>query len=75
MAAVGVENVPAGRISRAGYASSPSPIKGWRASAAHDANLRMEDATRFGIAASPSKTEAGKLYWTLIVRRKLVRRA
>jgi uncharacterized protein YkwD len=67
MAKVGVEDVPAAENIAAGYASASAVIRGWKASPAHDANLRMKEATRLGIAASPSQSNPKKLYWTLIV--------
>jgi uncharacterized protein YkwD len=67
MAKVGVTDVPAAENIAAGYKTSTAVIKGWRNSKAHDANLRMEEATRLGIAAVPGANEPDKLYWTLIV--------
>ncbi len=67
MARVGVEEVPAAENIAAGYSNVAAVIKGWQTSPAHDANLRMKDATRLGIAAAPSPSQPDKLYWTLIV--------
>jgi uncharacterized protein YkwD len=67
MARAGVEDVPAAENIAAGYASVSAVIRGWKASPAHDANLRMKEATRLGIAATPSQSNPEKLYWTLIV--------
>jgi uncharacterized protein YkwD len=67
MARVGVTDVPAAENIAAGYKTSTAVIRGWRNSKAHDANLRMDEATRLGIAATPGADEPEKLYWTLIV--------
>jgi uncharacterized protein YkwD len=67
MAKVGIEEVPAAENIAAGYANASAVIKGWQASPAHDANLKMKDATRLGIAAAPSPSQPQKIYWTLIV--------
>jgi uncharacterized protein YkwD len=67
MSRVGIEDVPAAENIAAGYANASAVIRGWQASEAHDANLKMRDATRMGIAATPSPSQPEKLYWTLIV--------
>jgi uncharacterized protein YkwD len=67
MAKVGIEEVPAAENIAAGYANVSAVIKGWQASPAHDANLRMKEATRLGIAATASRQQPDKLYWTLII--------
>jgi uncharacterized protein YkwD len=67
MAKVGVEGVPAGENIAAGYSNVGAVIRGWKGSQAHDANLKMAEATRLGIAATPSPSQPQKLYWTLIV--------
>jgi uncharacterized protein YkwD len=67
MKKVGIEDVPAGENIAAGYSSVSAVLRGWKASPAHDANLKLEDATRLGIAATPSPDNPGKLFWTLIV--------
>jgi uncharacterized protein YkwD len=67
MGRVGIRDVAAAENIAAGYANVSSVIRGWQASDAHDANLKMKEATRMGIAATASSSNPDKLYWTLIV--------
>jgi uncharacterized protein YkwD len=67
MSRVGIRDVAAAENIAAGYANVSSVIRGWQASDAHDANLKMKEATRMGIAATASSGNPDKLYWTLIV--------
>ncbi len=64
---VGISDVAAAENIAAGYANVSAVIRGWQSSPAHDANLKMKEATRMGIAATPSRKQPDKLYWTLVL--------
>ena len=67
IAAAGLDAREAGENIGAGYHSVGEAMAGWRNSPEHDANLRMADATRFGIAiAKDARTEFG-VYWAMVV--------
>lgn len=67
LAASGIEATEAGENLGAGYMSLAEAMSGWRRSPAHDANLLMADASRFGIAiAKNAKTRYG-VFWAMEV--------
>jgi len=57
LAASGI-NAPTGENLGAGYMSFNEVLAGWRASAGHDANLLIPDASRFGIALARNPSAA-----------------
>jgi uncharacterized protein YkwD len=50
-----------------GYYSTEEAFAGWRASSGHDANLRMKEATRFGIALAKDPQTQYRAWWALVV--------
>ncbi len=50
-----------------GYASVTEAVAAWRASPAHDANLRKPALTRMGVARAASR--GGRPYWALVLAR------
>jgi uncharacterized protein YkwD len=50
-----------------GYYSTADAFAGWRASGGHDANLRMAEATRFGIALAKNPQTQYRAWWALVV--------
>jgi uncharacterized protein YkwD len=50
-----------------GYYSTEEAFAGWRKSAGHDANLRMPQATRFGIALAKDPGTTYRAYWALVI--------
>ena len=50
-----------------GYAAVTEAVAAWRASPAHDANLRKPALTRMGLARAT--TRGGRPYWALILAR------
>jgi hypothetical protein len=58
---VAVENIAAGTRTFA------STLDLWKHSPGHDANLRREGVTRFGIASAPAPGSHYKVYWSLIM--------
>lgn len=50
-----------------GYYSTEEAFAGWRQSSGHDANLRMPEATRFGIALAKDPRTQYRAYWALVV--------
>jgi uncharacterized protein YkwD len=57
-----------------GYYSTAEAFAGWRASGGHDANLRMADATRFGIALAKNPQSQYRAWWALVVAGDVARR-
>ena len=51
----------------AGYFSTEEAVAGWRASSGHDANLRLPDVTRYGIALTKAPNSSYGAWWTLVV--------
>jgi len=51
----------------AGYYSTQEAFAGWRQSAGHDANLRMPEATRMGIALAKDAGTAYGAWWALVL--------
>ena len=65
LAAAGVDAVAAAENLGGGYYSLQEAMDGWRRSPAHNANLTMPDAKRFGIAiAKDPRTHYG-VYWAM----------
>jgi uncharacterized protein YkwD len=65
LAASGVESVAAAENLGGGYYSLQEAMDGWRRSPAHNSNLLMPDAKRFGIAiAKDARTHYG-VYWAM----------
>jgi uncharacterized protein YkwD len=65
--AAGLDAARAAENLGAGYYSTEEAFTGWRNSAGHDANLRMAEATRFGIAlAKDARTQYGA-WWALVI--------
>ncbi|HEY5798351.1 MAG TPA: CAP domain-containing protein [Bosea sp. (in: a-proteobacteria)] len=50
-----------------GYYSTADAFAGWRASGGHDVNLRMAEATRFGIALAKNPQTQYRAWWALVV--------
>lgn len=50
-----------------GYYSTADAFAGWRASGGHDANLRMAEATRFGIALAKNPQTQYRAWWALVI--------
>lgn len=50
-----------------GYYSTEEAFAGWRASSGHDANLRIREATRFGIALAKDPQTRYRAWWALVV--------
>jgi uncharacterized protein YkwD len=50
-----------------GYYSTQEAFAGWRASGGHDVNLRMAEATRFGIALAKNPQTQYRAWWALVV--------
>ena len=57
-----------------GYYSTAEAFAGWRASGGHDANLRMAEATRFGIALAKDPQTQYRTWWALVVSGERERR-
>lgn len=50
-----------------GYYSTEEAFTGWKQSSGHDANLRMPEATRFGIALAKDPQTQYRAYWALVM--------
>jgi hypothetical protein len=50
-----------------GYYSAEEAFEGWRKSPGHDQNLRMKEATRYGIALSKDPRTSYRAWWVLVV--------
>lgn len=57
-----------------GYYSTAEAFAGWRASGGHDVNLRMPEATRFGIALAKNPQSQYRAWWALVVSSDAARR-
>ncbi|MCU4180924.1 CAP domain-containing protein [Bosea sp. BH3] len=51
----------------AGYFSTEEAFTGWRQSSAHNANLLMREATRYGIALAKDPRTSYGAWWALVV--------
>ncbi len=67
LAAAGVDTPRAGENIGGGYYSTKEAFAGWRDSPAHNANLLMPQATRFGIAIAKDAGTRLKVYWAMEV--------
>ena len=67
IAAGGIDTTEAGENIGAGYMSLGAAMEGWRRSPEHDANLKLSDATRFGIAIAKNPDGQYGVYWAMEV--------
>ncbi|AMJ60773.1 CAP domain-containing protein [Bosea sp. PAMC 26642] len=51
----------------AGYYSTEEAFAGWKTSSGHDANLRMAEATRFGIALAKDPGTRYGAWWAFVI--------
>ena len=61
---IAVENIAAGTK------DFPATLNSWERSPRHDANLRRDGVTRFGIASAPAPDSRYKIFWSLIMAGK-----
>lgn len=50
-----------------GYDSTAEAFEGWQRSSGHDANLKLREATRFGIALAKDPRTRYRTWWALVV--------
>lgn len=67
LAASGIDAATAGENLGAGYMNFAEALAGWRASAGHDANLLMAEATRFGVALAKNPGAGYGTFWAMEV--------
>ena len=67
LTAAGVATREAGENLGAGYRSVAEAMDGWRGSPAHDANLLLPRATRFGIALAKDPSTDYGVYWAMVI--------
>ncbi|SDF85885.1 CAP domain-containing protein [Bosea robiniae] len=65
--AAGVDSARAAENLGGGYFSVEEAFDGWRKSPGHDTNLRMKEATRYGIALSKDPRTSYRVWWALVV--------
>ncbi len=65
--AAGLDAARAAENLGAGYDSTQDAFAGWRASAGHDANLLLPQATRFGIALAKDPRTTYGAWWALVL--------
>ncbi len=65
--AAGIDSARAAENLGGGYFSVEEAFDGWRKSPGHDANLRMAEATRYGIALSKDPRTSYRAWWVLVV--------
>lgn len=65
--AAGLDAARAAENLGAGYVSTEEAFAGWKSSAGHDANLRLAEATRFGIALSKDAQTRYRTWWALVI--------
>jgi uncharacterized protein YkwD len=65
--AAGLDAAHAAENLGAGYWSTEEAFAGWKASSGHDANLRLGDATRFGIALAKDPQTQYRAWWALVI--------
>lgn len=65
--AAGLDAARAAENLGGGYYSTAEAFAGWRASPGHDANLRLKEATRFGIALAKDPQTRYRAWWALVV--------
>ncbi len=65
LAQSGIDTSKAGENLGGGYMSLAEAFAGWRESPAHDANLRLAEGTRFGIAIAKNPDTQYGVYWAM----------
>lgn len=65
--AAGIDSARAAENLGGGYFSVEEAFDGWRKSPGHDTNLRMKEATRYGIALSKDPRTTYRVWWALVV--------
>ena len=65
--AAGVDAARSAENLGGGYFSVEEAFDGWRQSPGHDANLRLKEATRYGIALSKDPRTSYRAWWVLVV--------
>lgn len=65
--AAGLDAARAAENLGGGYYSTREAFTGWRASGGHDANLRMREATRFGIALAKDPQTQYRAWWAIVI--------
>lgn len=65
--AAGLESARAAENLGGGYYSVQEAFDGWRQSSGHDANLRMREATRFGIALAKDPQTSYRTWWAIVL--------
>ncbi|QEL25888.1 CAP domain-containing protein [Bosea sp. F3-2] len=65
--AAGVDAARAAENLGGGYFSVEEAFDGWRKSPGHDANLRLKEVTRYGIALSKDPRTSYRAWWVLVV--------
>ena len=65
LAGSGIDTTEAGENLGGGYMSLGEAMDGWRGSPGHDANLRIADATRFGVAIAKNPNGQYGVYWAM----------
>ena len=63
----GIDNGRSAENVSYGVYSEEAALAQWRASPAHDRNLRMPGATRFGIAYARSRGAKPRVYWAMAI--------
>jgi uncharacterized protein YkwD len=63
--AAGIDTPSAAENLGGGYMSIAEAFEGWRSSPAHNANLLMPRATRFGIAIAKDARTSLRVYWAM----------
>ncbi|MCO5091148.1 CAP domain-containing protein [Bosea sp. (in: a-proteobacteria)] len=65
--AAGIDSAHVAENLGGGYFSTAEAFDGWRKSPGHDANLRLPNATRYGIALSKDPRTSYRAWWVLTV--------
>lgn len=65
--AAGIDSGRAAENLGGGYYSTEEAFAGWRQSPGHNANLLMQEATRYGIALSKDPRTNYRAWWVLVV--------
>jgi uncharacterized protein YkwD len=65
--AAGIDSAHVAENLGGGYFSTAEAFEGWRRSPGHDANLRLKNATRYGIALSKDPRTSYRAWWVLVV--------
>lgn len=72
--AAGLDSERAAENLGGGYYSTQEAFEGWRKSSGHDANLRMPEASRFGIALAKDPQTTYRAWWALVIAAEPERR-